>query len=121
MIVNLTPHKLVICTTNGDTLSLPKPEPDVSIPRVYMREDMSADGDIRAINDSAQHDYIERIVSTPIKIENIPPKLPGVIYVVSRVVFDHISCIRDDFATPGRILKDIDRKPMSCQCLIVAE
>ena len=121
MIVNLTSHKLVICTTKNETLSLPKPGPDVFIPRVRMREDTSVDGDIRIENDNANHDYVERMVSTPVKIENIPPRIPGVLYVVSRLVFDHISCMRNDFATPGKILKDIDRKPMSCQCLIVAE
>ena len=116
MIVNLTGNKLVLMTHKGEAIEYPKSTEFLTLPRVYVQEDNSIDGDLRIAND-----YIRRITSRSIKVENIPPQVHGTIYVVRRMVFDAISCMRDDFATPGRVLKDIDGRPMACEALIVAE
>lgn len=93
MIINLTPHEVNILAPSGDILINPSREYDpirIVQPTLYRM--------CRAVNG----------VEIPIKVilpgypenNNMPPKTPGVLYIVSRLVADTFKDTRHDFVFP---------------------
>jgi hypothetical protein len=78
-IINLTPHELNICNSEGKIiLSIPPPK-DVPIPRVQVRSEIVGEIEVDGVRIP-----VRRIVYGD--VENIPPEREGTIYVVSTLV-----------------------------------
>jgi hypothetical protein len=78
-IINLTPHELNICDSEGKIiLSIPPPK-DVPIPRVQVRSEIVGEVEVDGVRIP-----VRRIVYGD--VENIPPEREGTICVVSTLV-----------------------------------
>jgi hypothetical protein len=78
-IINLTPHELNVCDSEGKIiLSIPPPK-DVPIPRVQVRSEIVGEVEVDGVKIP-----IRRVVYGD--TENLPPPEEGTIYVVSTFV-----------------------------------
>jgi hypothetical protein len=78
-IINLTPHELNICDSEGKIiLSIPPPK-DVAIPRVQVRSEIVGEVEVDGVKIP-----VRRVVYGD--TQNLPPEKEGTVYVVSTLV-----------------------------------
>ena len=93
-VINLTPHPLRIQLLDGTFLEIPKPAEGTKIPRRVVS------------SEEGKPLYGIPITKTTLgKVENLPPIIGDVIYVVSRIVVDGAPHRYDLFA-PGEPIRD---------------
>jgi len=104
-IINLTPHELNICDSEGKIiLSIPPPK-DVPIPRVQVRSEIV--GEVEA---DGVRIPVRRVVYGD--VENIPPEREGTIYIVSTLVtlaLRERGIIRGDLLSPDTNMDSVIR------------
>ena len=101
MLVNCTPHPLNIVQRNGETLTV---EPSGIVPRCASAEVL--DQSIGLIDVTKQ---------TLGNVEDLPEEIPGVYYIVSRLVAS--AAKREDLLVPGSLLRDDQGKVVGCKGL----
>jgi hypothetical protein len=98
-IVNLTPHKINIFDENGNEIAVI--EPSGTIAKIGMTRERS--GFLAGIP------TFKTVLGDP---EGLPPKLDGVIYIVSGMFRSHVQ--RPDLYQPGELLRDDEGRPIGC-------
>ncbi len=104
MMVNLTPHTVIIIKSDGSILSL-EPAP-------------------RAARCAQQEQVIDSIDGIPVSrvqmgaVENLPARQQGVTYIVSHIVLQ--ACPeRSDLVKPGELVRNEQGEVIGCKCLSV--
>lgn len=104
MFINLTPHAVTICSTNGTILrTIPGPVDKNSIPRIS--EEVSVVG---------LHDDIALMTKRYGETVNLPDAQPGVYLIVSGMVRTALPH-RYDLVSPGKIVRDAEGKIVGCE------
>jgi hypothetical protein len=78
-IINLTPHELNICNSEGKIILSIPPAKDVPIPRVQVRSEIVGEVEVDGVRIP-----VRRVVYGD--VENLPPERESTIYVVSTLV-----------------------------------
>lgn len=107
-LVNLTPHSVYIFDGDEIVMHLPPEEqPARCIEQSTLNYVLHSDNevDIPVVDVAYGH------------IENLPPKNPGVVYVVSILVAQNASYDRDDLLTPFDLIRNVDGDILGCRKL----
>lgn len=112
-IVNLTPHNITIYR-DSDSITI---EPSGDVMRVL--ESSTLVGDVDGV-------WLIRTESGPLQVlrdgvaQEIPPAVPGTVYVVSAFCAERIRSMgRHDFATPGDLVRNSAGQVIGCKNLRV--
>jgi hypothetical protein len=110
-LLNCTPHVLNIFNTNGESITI---EPCGEVARVNEKEKCSGHCRIMGV-------HLPFRSSEAIGVVGLPEPKQGIIYVVSKVVADHIATKhvypyrkREDICSPGPLKRNESGQPVGC-------
>lgn len=104
MLINLTPHVIVIVNSDGGTIAV---DPSGNLARCKVSE-VSA----------GQIDGVDLARTTMGTVEGLPAPALGVLYIVSMIVRTAVPG-RTDVASPGALIRDAKGVPIGCKGLVV--
>lgn len=105
MIINLTPHEIVVMSDDNKIVETFKPSGTVARCATKTKQVGSVDN-------------IALYVSSSGNVEGLPEPQPNTMYIVSLVV-RQAAPARADLASPGELVRDANGKPIGCRGLTV--